>query len=79
MLDASERVQSRKPPCPSGGHTGVTLRAAALSERDTLRAAYTAVKLELELMKKRLFVAKAERVDIAQRGRCGRSPLRVPL
>lgn len=39
---------------------------AAKSERDTLRAAYTAVKLELELMKKRLFIAKAERVDIAQ-------------
>jgi transposase len=40
--------------------------AAAQSERDTLRAAYTAVKLELELMKKRLFIAKAERVDVAQ-------------
>ena len=39
---------------------------AAKSERDTLRTAYTAVKLELELMKKRLFIAKAERVDVAQ-------------
>ncbi len=36
------------------------------AERDTLREAYTAVKLELELLKKRLFVAKAERVDVAQ-------------
>ena len=40
--------------------------SAMKSERDTLREAYTAVKLELELLKKRLFVAKAERVDVAQ-------------
>lgn len=39
---------------------------AAKSERDTLRAAYNALKLELELMKRRLFIAKAERVDVAQ-------------
>lgn len=46
---------------------------ALMSERDTLRdernqlsQAYTAVKLELALMKKRLFIAKAERVDVAQ-------------
>ena len=39
---------------------------AAKSERDTLRTAYTALKLELELMKRRLFIAKAERVDVAQ-------------
>lgn len=36
------------------------------AERDVLREAYTAVKLELELLKKRLFVAKAERVDVEQ-------------
>ncbi len=37
-----------------------------VAERNTLREAYTAVKLELELLKKRLFVASAERVDTAQ-------------
>ncbi len=36
------------------------------AERDTLREAYTAVKLELELLKRRLFIAKAERVDVEQ-------------
>ena|GEM_PF-1913386 len=36
------------------------------SERDKLRDAYRAVQLELELLKKRLFVAKAERVDVEQ-------------
>lgn len=40
--------------------------AAAKSERDKLRDAYQAVLLELELLKKRLFVAKAERVDVSQ-------------
>jgi transposase len=35
-------------------------------ERDKLREAWQAVKLELELLKKRLFVAKAERVDVDQ-------------
>lgn len=35
-------------------------------ERDKLREAWQAVKLELELLKKRLFVAKAERVDVEQ-------------
>jgi len=37
-----------------------------VAERNTLREAYTAVKLELELLKRRLFVASAERVDTAQ-------------
>ena len=32
-------------------------------ERDQLRAAYEALRLELELLKRRLFIAKAERVD----------------
>lgn len=41
-------------------------RQRVTAERDTLREAYTAVKLELELLKKRLFVAKAERVDVEQ-------------
>lgn len=36
------------------------------AERDTLREAYTAMKLELELLKRRLFIAKAERVDVEQ-------------
>jgi transposase len=35
-------------------------------ERDKLREAWQAVKLELELLKKRLFVAKAERVEVDQ-------------
>ena len=39
---------------------------AARGERDKLREAWQAVKLELELLKKRLFVAKAERVDVEQ-------------
>jgi transposase len=34
-----------------------------LQERDQLRAAYEQLRLELELLKRRLFVAKAERVD----------------
>lgn len=41
-------------------------RQRITAERDTLREAYATVKLELELLKKRLFVAKAERVDVAQ-------------
>ena len=42
-------------------------RAADLAvERDRLREAYQAVKLELELLKRRIFVAKAERIDTAQ-------------
>jgi hypothetical protein len=40
--------------------------SAVASERDTLRTAYTALKHELELLKRRLFIAKAERVDVAQ-------------
>ena len=32
-------------------------------ERDQLRVAYEALRLELELLKRRLFIAKAERVD----------------
>ena len=38
----------------------------AKSERDKLREAYQAVQLELALLKKRLFIAKAERVDVEQ-------------
>lgn len=42
-------------------------RAAVLTaERDRLREAYQRIKLELELLKRRLFVAKAERIDTAQ-------------
>ena len=32
-------------------------------ERDQLRVAYEALRVELELLKRRLFIAKAERVD----------------
>lgn len=35
-------------------------------ERDQLRAAYERLRLELELLKRRLFVAQAERVDTTQ-------------
>ena len=35
-------------------------------ERDRLREAHERTRLELELLKRRLFVAKAERVDTAQ-------------
>ena len=42
-------------------------RAAELErERDTLRAAYDRLRLDVELMKRRILVAKAERVDTAQ-------------
>ncbi len=40
--------------------------AATKSERDKLREAYRTVQLELELLKRRLYVAKAERVDVSQ-------------
>lgn len=40
--------------------------AATKSERDKLREAYRNVQLELELLKRRLYVAKAERVDVSQ-------------
>ena len=42
-------------------------RVAELTrERDVLRAAHERLRLELELLKRRIFVAKAERVDTAQ-------------
>lgn len=42
-------------------------RAAALTaERDRLRKAYRELQLELELLRRRIFVAKAERVDSSQ-------------
>lgn len=42
-------------------------RVAGLEkERDTLRAAYERLRQELELWKRRLFVAKAERIDTKQ-------------
>ena len=42
-------------------------RAAALEkERDVLRASRERLRLELELMRRRMFVAKAERVDTTQ-------------
>lgn len=40
--------------------------AKARKERDFLRAAYDALKQELELLKRRIFVATAERVDAQQ-------------
>lgn len=41
-------------------------RESAEEERDRLRASYEALKLEVELAKHRLTVAKAERIDTAQ-------------
>ena len=44
-----------------------TERVAALTkERDALRASHARLREELELLKRRIFVAKAERVDTAQ-------------
>lgn len=40
--------------------------AAVAAERDRLRDAYRALLLEVELLRRRLFVAKAERIDTAQ-------------
>src|SRR4051794_26730459 len=40
--------------------------AELVRERDQLRAAYDRLRLELELIKRRIFVAKAERIDTAQ-------------
>jgi hypothetical protein len=42
------------------------LRAEAEAERDRLRAAYQALQLEVELARRRLVIAKAERVDTTQ-------------
>jgi hypothetical protein len=41
-------------------------RAAAEAERDRLREAYEALKIEVELARRRLVIAKAERVDTTQ-------------
>jgi len=43
-----------------------SLRAAVEVERDQLRLAYQALQHELALMRRRLFAAKAERLDTAQ-------------
>ena len=42
------------------------LRAAAEAERDRLRDAYEALKIQVELAHRRLVIAKAERVDTTQ-------------
>jgi transposase len=41
-------------------------RAEAIAERDRLREAYRNLQLEVELMRRRIVVAKAERIDTAQ-------------
>ena len=43
-----------------------TRRAVAEAERDRLREAYDALTREVELARRRLIVAKAERVDTTQ-------------
>ena len=40
--------------------------AALTQERDQLRASHERLRLELEMLKRRIFVAKAERIDTAQ-------------
>jgi transposase len=64
-----------EPTLPTGVHAeGNLARIAELEaqvaeltqERDRLRAAYEQLRLDLELMRRRIFVAKAERVDTAQ-------------
>jgi len=40
--------------------------AALIKERDQLRASHERLRLELEMLKRRIFVAKAERVDTTQ-------------
>jgi transposase len=40
--------------------------AALIHERDQLRASHEQLRLELEMLKRRIFVAKAERIDTAQ-------------
>ena len=46
--------------------TSHNLVAKLTAERDLLRASHERLRLELELLRRRLFVAKAERVDTAQ-------------
>lgn len=47
--------------------TALTTQIAQLTkERDQLRTSHERLRLELELLKRRIFVAKAERVDTAQ-------------
>lgn len=41
-------------------------QTALIAERDRLREAYQQLQIEVELMRRRLFVAKAERIDTAQ-------------
>ena len=36
------------------------------AERDKLRRAYEQLKEQLELLRRRIFLAKAERIDVAQ-------------
>jgi transposase len=43
-----------------------TTLAEVISERDKLRRAYEQLKEQLELLRRRIFVAKAERVDVTQ-------------
>jgi transposase len=40
--------------------------AAVTAERDALRRAYAQLKEQLELLRRRIFAAKAERIDVAQ-------------
>lgn len=42
-----------------------TALAAVTEERDILRSSHERLRLELEMFKRRIFVAKAERVDTA--------------
>jgi transposase len=56
----------RGPRGPRGGRCERRKLAALVTERDQLRVAYQELQHELALMRRRLFAAKAERLDTAQ-------------
>ncbi len=61
---AAERVAHA---AERAAHASAQERVVKLTEeRDLLRASHERLRLELELLKRRIFVAKAERVDTAQ-------------
>jgi chromosome segregation ATPase len=79
--DTSREVSVRRAPTDTPTEQALAVRLVALEsalaasnaeltemrkERDFLRAAYDALKRELELLKRRIFIATAERVDNEQ-------------
>ncbi len=70
MIISRTVLASEKTPAPQQVDARVAQLEAALArvtaERDKLRRAYEQVKEQLELLRRRLYVAKAERVDASQ-------------